>query len=61
MATHDDFMNTEPPPPAYELSNAELDRKIADAAQRSLSLQEEQLQRPTLPPSTMLSFYRTET
>ncbi|CAE6397154.1 unnamed protein product [Rhizoctonia solani] len=47
---HDDFLGNDLPPPAYELTNSELDRKIADATQRSLSLQQEQLQRPNLPP-----------
>ncbi|KAG9094171.1 hypothetical protein FS749_013009, partial [Ceratobasidium sp. UAMH 11750] len=52
--THDDdefHMNNDLPPPAYELTNAELDRKIADAAQRSLALSEQpQASRPNLPP-----------
>ncbi|CAE6464454.1 unnamed protein product [Rhizoctonia solani] len=47
---HDEFLGNDLPPPAYELTDTELDRKIADAAQRSLSLQQEQLQRPALPP-----------
>ncbi|CAE6428276.1 unnamed protein product [Rhizoctonia solani] len=47
---HDDLLGHDLPPPAYELTDTELDRKIADAAQRSLSLQQEQLQRPALPP-----------
>ncbi|QRV87363.1 hypothetical protein RhiJN_15381 [Ceratobasidium sp. AG-Ba] len=50
---HDDYQlnNHEPPPPAYELSDAELDRKIAAAAQRSLALSEQNnLGRPNLPP-----------
>ncbi|KAJ1308768.1 hypothetical protein OPQ81_004458 [Rhizoctonia solani] len=47
---HDDLLGNELPPPAYELTDSELDRKIADATQRSLSLQQEQLQRPALPP-----------
>ncbi|CAE6471548.1 unnamed protein product [Rhizoctonia solani] len=47
---HDDLLGNDLPPPAYELTNSELDRKIADATQRSLSLQQEQLQRPALPP-----------
>jgi hypothetical protein len=47
---HDDFLGSDLPPPAYELTSSELDRKIADATQRSLTLQQEQLQRPNLPP-----------
>ncbi|CAE6493842.1 unnamed protein product [Rhizoctonia solani] len=47
---HDELLGNDLPPPAYELTDSELDRKIADAAQRSLSLQQEQLARPTLPP-----------
>ncbi|KAF8759791.1 hypothetical protein RHS01_01793 [Rhizoctonia solani] len=43
-------MQQRSPPPAYELTDSELDRKIADATRQSLSLQQEQLQRPTLPP-----------
>ncbi|QRW01508.1 hypothetical protein RhiLY_00505 [Ceratobasidium sp. AG-Ba] len=49
----DDFQlnNHEPPPPAYELSDTELDRKIAAAAQRSLASSEQNnLGRPNLPP-----------
>ncbi|KEP52385.1 hypothetical protein V565_046490 [Rhizoctonia solani 123E] len=44
---HDDLLGHDLPPPAYELTDTELDRKIADAAQRSLSIQQE---RPVLPP-----------
>ncbi|KAG8727464.1 hypothetical protein FRC11_013119 [Ceratobasidium sp. 423] len=47
---HDDLLGNDLPPPAYELTDSEFDRKIADATQRSLSLQQEQLQRPALPP-----------
>ncbi|KAF8743291.1 hypothetical protein RHS02_02877, partial [Rhizoctonia solani] len=47
---HDHFLGNDLPPPAYELTDSELDRKIADATRQSLSLQQEQLQRPTLPP-----------
>ncbi|KAH7343679.1 hypothetical protein B0J17DRAFT_643410 [Rhizoctonia solani] len=47
---HDELLGNDLPPPAYELTDTELDRKIADAAQRSLSLQQEQIQRPALPP-----------
>ncbi|KAG8713500.1 hypothetical protein FRC09_018637, partial [Ceratobasidium sp. 395] len=54
-AHHDDDFHTnnnnELPPPAYELTHAELDRKIADAAQRSLAISEQQNNiRPNLPP-----------
>ncbi|KAG8746853.1 hypothetical protein FRC10_003375 [Ceratobasidium sp. 414] len=51
-AQHDDdfHINNDLPPPAYELTSAELDRKIADAAQRSLAVSEQQSSRPILPP-----------
>ncbi|KAF8607968.1 hypothetical protein BDV93DRAFT_519948 [Ceratobasidium sp. AG-I] len=42
-------MGSELPPPAYQLTDAEVDRKIADAAQRSLN-ELPQPARPTLPP-----------
>jgi len=48
MATthNDDVMGSDLPPPAYQLTDAEVDRKVVDAAQRSLN----EPARPTLPP-----------